>query len=80
MITVQLPTEPMYWGSTATDADVTRALDNLEAMIRREFSDAPFEIAFERTGTPTGSGIHGDDAEAVEAIREFIETNWTAAL
>jgi hypothetical protein len=80
IITVQLPTETSYWGSTATDADVTRALDNLEAMIRREFSDAPFEIAFERTRTPTGSGIHGDDADTVEIIREFIETNWTAAL
>jgi hypothetical protein len=80
MITVQMPTEPSYWGSTATDADVARAIGNLEEMVRREFSDAPFEIRFERLAEPVGRGIHGDDQEAVEEIFEFISAYWTAAL
>lgn len=80
MITVQLPTELSYWGSTATEADVTRILDNLEAMIRSEFADAPFELHFERTATPMPRGVIGDDDEAVEAVFEFIATNWTNAL
>jgi hypothetical protein len=80
MITVQLPTEPSYWGSTANEADVTRANDNLEAMIRSKFADAPFEIRFERTATPTPRGVIGHDEEAVEAVFEFIATNWTNAL
>lgn len=80
MITVQLPTEPSYWGSFATEADVTRANDNLEAMIRSEFADAPFEIRFERTATPAPRGVLGHDEEAVEAVFEFIATNWTNAL
>jgi hypothetical protein len=80
MITVQLPTEPSYWGSTATESDVTRALENLEAMIRSEFADAPFELHFERTSTPMPRGVIGHDEEAVEAVFEFIATNWTNAL
>lgn len=80
MITVQLPTEPSYWGSFATEADVTRANDNLEAMVRREFADAPIEITFERIAQPTGRGVFGDDLDAVEAIWDFISAYWTAAL
>ena len=80
MITVQLPTEPSYWGSTATESDVTRALDNLESMVRREFVDAPFEIRFERLVEPVGRGVDGDDLDAVEAVFDFISAYWTHAL
>lgn len=80
MITVQLPTEPSYWGSMATEADVARANDNIEAMVRREFADAPFEITFQRVAEPTGQGVSGDDEEAAEAVFEFISAYWTAAL
>ena len=80
MITVQLPTEPSYWGSIATEADVTRANDNIEAMVRREFADAPFEITFQRVAEPTGRGVSGDDEDAVEAVFEFISAYWTNAL
>lgn len=80
MITIQLPTEPIYWGSTVTENDVTRILDSLESMIRSEYADAPFELRFERTATPQGCGIHGDDQDAVECVREFIAANWTQAL
>lgn len=79
MITVQLPTETFYFGANATAADVTRILDNLEAMVRREFADAPFELRFERMASPQGRGIHGDDLDAVEAVFEFLKENWTAA-
>ena len=55
MITVQLPTDPAYWScfwGSDYEEGVARANDNLEAMIRSEFADAPFEIRFERTATP----------------------------
>jgi hypothetical protein len=83
MITVQLPTEPSYWGCYCCsdyEEGVARANDNLEAMIRSEFADAPFKIRFERTATPEPRGVLGDDEEAVEAVFEFIATNWTNAL
>ncbi len=83
MITVQLPTDPAYWscfwGSDYQEG-IARANDNLEAMIRSEFTDAPFEIRFERTATPAPRGVIGHDEEAVEAVFEFIATNWTNAL
>lgn len=79
-ITVQLPTEPSYWGSDATESDVERILSNLESMISREFSDSPYNISFERTASPTGSGIHGDCEAACDDVRVFIEENWIAAL
>jgi len=79
-ITVQLPTEPSYWGSDVTESDVERILRNLESMISREFSDSPYNISFERTASPTGSGIHGDCEAACDDVRVFIEENWIAAL
>lgn len=79
-ITVQLPTEPSYWGSDVTESDVERILRNLESMISREFSDSPYNISFERAASPTGSGIHGDCEAACDDVRVFIEENWIAAL
>ena len=83
MITVQLPTDPTswgcFWGSDYEQA-IARANDNLEAMIRSEFADAPFELHFERTATPMPRGVIGHDEDAVEAVFEFIATNWTNAL
>jgi hypothetical protein len=49
-------------------------------MIAKEFSDSPYNINFERTATPSGSGIHGDCEAACDDVRLFIEENWTAAL
>jgi hypothetical protein len=79
-ITVQLPTEVSYWGSEATESDVERILSNLETMIAREFSSSPYNISFERTATPIGSGVDGDCEAACDDVRLFIEENWTAAL
>ena len=83
MINVQLPTDPTYWGcywGSDSEQAVARANNNLEAMIRREFADAPFELHFERTATPVPRGIIGDNEEAVDAVFEFISNNWTNAL
>ena len=78
-VLIQLPTEPSYWGSTATQADVSRICDNLQSMIRAQFAGY-FDLTFERTATPRGSGVHSDDSDAVELISEWISENWTAAL
>lgn len=77
-ITVQLPTEPSYWGSTATKADVDRIIGNLETMIRNEFSGV--DIDFQRMSEPRGRGIWGDDESVIDDIHQFIQDNWTAAL
>jgi hypothetical protein len=79
-ITVQLPTEISYWGSDCRESDVDRILINLETMIAKEFSDSPYNISFERTATPSGSGVDGDCEAACDDVRLFIEENWTAAL
>lgn len=78
-VLIQLPSDPSYWGSTATQADVSRILDNLQSMIRAQFAGY-FDLTFERTATPRGSGVHSDDSDAVELISEWISENWTAAL
>ena len=78
-VLIQLPTDPSYWGSTATQADVSRICDNLQSMIRAQFAGY-FDLTFERTATPRGSGVHSDDSDAVELISEWISDNWTAAL
>ena len=78
-VLIQLPTETSYWGSTATESDVSRILDNLQSMIRAQFAGY-FDLTFERTATPRGSGVHSDDSDAVELISEWISDNWTAAL
>lgn len=80
MITVQLPTEISYWGDTANESDIERICDNMESMIRNEFSEAPFEIQFERTATPRGNGVHGDNADACAEVYDWIQNNWVMAL
>ena len=78
-VLIQLPSDPSYWGSDATQADVSRILDNLQSMIRAQFAGY-FDLTFERTANPRGGGVHSDDSDAVELISEWISENWTAAL
>ena len=78
-VLIQLPSDPSYWGSTATESDVSRICDNLQSMIRAQFAGY-FDLTFERTANPRGSGVHSDDSDAVELISEWISENWTAAL
>jgi hypothetical protein len=77
-ITIQLPTEPSYWGSTATEADVYRIIGNLEMMIRSQFPDV--DIDFQHMQEPRGRGIFGNDESMMDSIYQFIQDNWTAAL
>jgi hypothetical protein len=79
-ITVQLPTEISYWGSDCREQDIDRILSNLETMIEREFSDSPYNINFQRTANPSGSGVDGDCEAACDDVRLFIEENWMNAL
>lgn len=81
LVTVQLPTDPTYWGSTKYEADpdnLLGILDRMESMIRSEFGDR-FDLEFERTQTPQGSGVHSSDDAAAAAVHEWLENNWTAA-
>lgn len=78
IITVQLPTDPSYWGSTATEADVYRIIGNLETMIRSQFPDV--DIDFQHMQEPQGRGIFGDNQSLIDSIYQFIQDNWTAAL
>jgi hypothetical protein len=66
-ITIQLPTEKSYWGSTATEADVYRIIGNVD-------------IDFQHIPEPRGRGIWGDDGSLIDSIHQYIQDNWTAAL
>jgi hypothetical protein len=76
---IQLPTEPSYWGSTATESDVSRICDNLESMIRAEFGERAV-LNFERTATPNGQGVTCAHDDTAQNVWEWIANNWTAAL
>lgn len=78
-VLIQLPTEPSYWGQTVTETSVSIILDNLEHMIIEEFSHR-FDLKFERTAMPRGTGVHGEDEDACVDVFHFIELNWTMAL
>ena len=78
-VLIQLPTDPSYWGSSATANDVDRILDSLESLIRSEF-ESRCEIEFDRTPTPRSSGVHSQDFSLADDIHAWIEERWTAAL
>ena len=79
-VLIQIPTDPTYWGSTANETnDLPNILDRMESMIRAEFG-ARFDLAFERTQTPLGQGVHSDDEDSEQEIWNWISENWTAAL
>ena len=76
---IQLPTEVSYWGSDATESDVSRICDNLESLIRAEF-DARLDLTFERTANPRGGGVHSAHEDSAQEVWNWIANNWTAAL
>ena len=78
-ILIQLPTEPSYWGSIATPADVDRIIDKLEGMIRTEFGER-FDLSFQRMPQPEGAGVHCIHDGSAQEVWEWIGNNWTAAL
>jgi len=78
-IIIQLPTEPRYWGSIATPADVDRILEKLEGMIWSEFGER-FHLLFQRMPEPQGAGVHCINEACAQEVWEWIGNNWTAAL
>ena len=76
---IQLPTEVSYWGSTATESDVSRICDNLESLIRAEFGER-LVLNFERTATPLGDGVSSDHEDSAQEVWNWIANNWTTAL
>ena len=78
-VLIQLPTEVSYWGSEAAESDVARICDNLESIIRAEFS-ARLSLTFERTVSPRGGGVHSMHEESAQDVWNWIANNWTAAL
>jgi len=78
-VLIQLPTDPQYWGSNATESDVSRICDSLESMIRSEFG-ARLDLSFERAPTPRGGGVHSIHEASAQEVWEWIANNWTAAL
>ena len=78
-VLIQLPTEVSYWGSIATESDVSRICDNLESLIRAEF-EARLDLTFERTPTPRGGGVHSAHEDSAQEVWNWIANNWTSAL
>jgi len=78
-VIIQLPTEPRYWGSTATPADVDRILENIEGMIWSEFGER-FRLLFMRVPETVGGGVHCINEACAQEVWEWIANNWTAAL
>lgn len=64
--------DPSYYGSTCTQADADRIASDLGRMIAAEFPGIQI--------TSSGRPVAGPDADVVEEIRQWVETNWTAAL
>lgn len=78
-VLIQIPTEVSYWGSEVTESDVARICDNLESIIRAEFS-ARLNLTFERTISPRGGGVHSLHEDSAQDVWNWIANNWTAAL
>ena len=64
--------EPEYYGPNCTQADAYRIAENLSGMVMLEFPGI--------TVTTYGRPVCGPDSETCEEIRQWVETNWTAAL
>jgi hypothetical protein len=79
--TVQIPTDPTYWGGTTPISDdrMDQICSNLERMISMAFSDR-VNLTFERTQTIRGTGVHCEYEWFSNQIVEFINENWTHAL
>lgn len=69
---VQVSTDPSYYGSTCTQADADRIAESLSQMIRSEYPGIQI--------TTSGRPVSGPDSDVVEEIRQWVEANWTAAL
>lgn len=69
---VQVSTDPSYYGSTCTQADADRIAESLGNLIRGEYPGIQI--------TNSGRPVSGPDVDMCEDIRQWVEANWTAAL
>jgi hypothetical protein len=74
--TVRVSTDPSYYGSTCTQADADRIAGNIEKLILAEFPG----VTVIKESEIGGRGVEGPDQETVDAISDWIASNWTAAL
>ena len=78
-VSIQLPTDPQYWGTHVNATDVDQLCGRLESMIRTEFGDC-VNLEFDRTPTPRGGGVHCEHEATAQDVWNWIANNWTAAL
>ncbi len=74
--TVRISTDASYYGSTCTQADADRIADAITKLVEAEFPGVTV-IKEREIG---GRGVEGPDQETVDAISDWIASNWTAAL
>ena len=75
--TVQISSEPSYYGSECTQQDADRIVERLGNLIRTQFPGIQTEKYVDGQGS---SKTTGPDESVVEEINLWIEKNWTAAL
>jgi len=73
--TIQLSTDPSYYGDTCSIDDAERIVAQLSELIRNEFPGIEIEVASEIGGKTTGP-----DEDICQDIHSWISDNWTAAL
>ena len=69
---VLVSTEPSYYGANCTFEDALEIAPRLTALIEKQFPGIQI-----RSG---GQYVTGPDTEVMDEIREWVESNWTAAL
>lgn len=78
-VTVQIPTEPSYYGSDTTAEEVPMIADRLESMILNEFGWPEIKFVFERV--EHGNRVTCPEApDIAEDISRWIAAKWTRAI
>ena len=71
---IRVGTDAGYYGSQCTDADALRIAADVAEMIAGEFPGINI------TTGETAKSVAGPDSAICDEIREWVETNWQAAL
>lgn len=75
-VTVRISTDPSYYGDVSARRAAVIAL-RLSKMVRARFPGADVSVVI---GIIGGRDVFGDDDQAVDGVRSWIQENWTAAL
>lgn len=73
---VNVSTDPTYYGSECTHDDASRIASNIASLIRGEFPGVNVRIGSDIGGR----GVTGPDDAIVRQIEQWIAENWTTAL